>query len=147
MFPKPRRPKIVLDIRSTPVDGTQTGAVIFNIGIRMAKKLFDGMTIITPMMRNEVCNQFQIDPQTMGIWPSGVSTTLFNPEKYDKNTLRKAFELEGKFVVLYHGSVGANYEQVQGRGIVESIKSIELLKDQYPDVVLYILGDIEVLRY
>jgi len=141
IFPKPRRPKIVLDIRSTPVDGTQSGAVIFNIGIRMAKKLFDGMTIITPMMRNEVCNQFQIDPQTMGIWPSGVSTTLFNPEKYDKNILRKAFELEGKFVVLYHGSVGANYEQVQGRGIVESIKSIKLLKDQYPDVVLYILGD------
>jgi hypothetical protein len=87
IFPKPRRPKIVLDIRSTPVDGTQSGAVIFNIGIRMAKKLFDGMTIITPMMRNEVCNQFQIDPQTMGIWPSGVSTTLFNPEKYDKNIL------------------------------------------------------------
>ncbi len=141
LLPKSQRPKIVLDIRSTPVDGTRTSTLIFNVGIYIAKKFFDGMTIITPMMRTEVCEQFQIDPATVGVWPSGVSTSVFDPKNYDKTALKKAFGLHGKFVVLYHGSMGASYEHIQSRGIVESIQSLGLLQDRYSDVVLYLLGD------
>jgi len=141
LLPKSQRPKIVLDIRSTPVDGTQISKLIFDVGIHMAKRFFDGMTIITPMMRTEVCEQFQIDPATMGVWPSGVSTAVFNPKKYDKKALKKEFGLHDKFVVLYHGSMGASYEHIQSRGIVESIQSIGLLQGRYSDVVLYLLGD------
>ncbi len=141
LFPKSRRPKVVLDIRTTPVDGTQTGQSLFKLSIYAGKKLFDGMTIITPMMRTEVCNQFQIDSATMGVWPSGVSTTLFNPENYDRTALRKASDIDDKFVVFYHGSIGQSYDQVQARGLVESIKSIQTLKKRHPDLVLYMLGD------
>lgn len=141
LLPKSQRPKMVLDIRSTPVDGSHASTLIFNMGVHVAKKFFDGMTIITPMMRTEVCNQFQINPLTVGVWPSGVSTAVFNPKMYDKAALKKVFNLQDKFVVLYHGSMGASYEQVQSRGIVESIKSIKLLQGQYSNVVLYLLGD------
>lgn len=142
LFPKSRRPKVVYDIRSTPVDTSWVFTFIFNVGVSVGKKLSDGMTIITPMMRKEVCNRFRLNPATIGIWPSGVSTTVFNPENYDREALRNASGLNGKFVVCYHGSMGgSSYEYSVARGIVDSIKSIGLLKNKYSDVVLYLLGD------
>ena len=61
LFPKTRRPKLVLDIRSTPVDLNKSNLWAFNIGVRFGKKICDGMTTITPMMRAEVCERFKID--------------------------------------------------------------------------------------
>ena len=75
------------------------------------------------MMRTEVCRQFQINPRSMGVWSSGVSTALFNPQKYDREALRKASGLDHKFVVFYHGILS------KPRGSIESIKSIALLKN------------------
>ncbi|MCW4018862.1 MAG: glycosyltransferase [Candidatus Bathyarchaeota archaeon] len=141
LFPKSRRPKIIFDIRTTPVDGPGITRSLFGVGVAMAKKLGDGMTIITPMMRAEICDRFQINPETVGVWPSGVSTTLFNPENFDRELLRKASGLTHKFVVFYHGSMGGGaYKYAKGRGIVDSIKSMKLLENKYPDVVLYLLG-------
>jgi glycosyltransferase involved in cell wall biosynthesis len=141
LFPKSIRPKIVLDIRSTPVDVAHSDTLFFDIGVSVGKKLSDGITIITPMMRTEVCNKFRIDQATVGIWSSGVSTSIFSPEKYDPVSLRKAFGLLDKFVIFYHGSIGRSYQYAQARGIIESIRSIGLLKKRLSDVVLFILGD------
>ena len=141
LFPKSVRPKIVLDIRSTPVDIAKSNTLFFDIGVSVGKKISDGITIITPMMRTEVCNHFQISPSCVGVWPSGVST-IFNPEKYDSVALRKAAGLHNKFVVLYHGSLGISSENSRSRGIVQSIESIKELKNKYPDVILYLLGNI-----
>ena len=49
--------------------------------------------------------------------------------------MRKKLGLQGKFVVFYHGAVGI------GRGVVETIKGIDKMKDKYQDVVLFLLGD------
>ncbi|RLI40453.1 hypothetical protein DRO69_12845, partial [Candidatus Bathyarchaeota archaeon] len=62
----PRRihPKIVLDIRSTPVNLSGFSGLFksffFNIAVHLYKKVFDGMTIITEMMKKEVCQAFNI---------------------------------------------------------------------------------------
>ena len=77
----------------------------------------------------------------MGVWSSGVSTNVFDPTGYDKKVLRQAYGLGDKFVVFYHGSLGASLCNAKMRGIFDSISSIELLKSRYPDLILFLLGD------
>lgn len=135
LFPRSKRPKIIMDVRSTPVLSGPKETLVFNTAIYIAKKLFDGITIITPMMRKEICAKFDIDPRLVGVWADGASTTLFNSENYDRIAMRKRLGLDHKFVILYHGALSMQ------RGILESIKSIETLKGRYPDLVLFLLGD------
>ena len=141
LLPKSKRPKIIMDIRTTPLVTGYIKTLLFKTAIRITKKLFDGMTIITPMMRNEICDEFHIDPKTVGVWTSGASTAIFNPENYDRVALRKKHGLHNKFVIFYHGAIGQSFAQGRARGIFASIKSIEILKDKCPDLVLFLLGD------
>jgi glycosyltransferase involved in cell wall biosynthesis len=134
LFPRSKRPKIILDIRSTPVLNGYTETLLFNTAICVAKKLFDGITIITPMMRKEICDKFHIDPRSVGVWADGASITLFNPANYDGIAMRKKFGLDQKFVIFYHGAL------IIHRGVPESIKSIAILKSRYPDIMLFLLG-------
>lgn len=141
LLPKSKRPKIIMDVRTTPVVTGYIKTLLFKTAIRITKKLFDGMTIITPMMRNEICDEFHIDPKTVGVWTSGVSTAMFNPENYDRVALRKKHGLHNKFVIFHHGAIGQSVAQGRARGIFASIKSIEILKNECPDLVLFLLGD------
>jgi len=142
LFPKSKRPKTILEIRTTPVPGTvYIERLLFKSAIMTAKKSFDGMTIITPMMRNEICDKFNINPNKVGVWTSGVSITIFNPRNYDKLILRKRQGLYHKFIVFYHGSLGS-YVTGHARGVVAIIKAIELLKNECPDLILFLLSDI-----
>jgi len=80
--------KLCLDIRSTPVGTAGIQGLInllsFNSSVSIAKKMFDGITIITPLMKKEVCEKFSINPDTMGIFGSAVRTELFDFKKYTK---------------------------------------------------------------
>jgi glycosyltransferase involved in cell wall biosynthesis len=130
--------KIVLDVRSPPVDLVNfrryLSALWFNASIVIGKNAFDGITTLTPKMKQELYEQFRIQSEFVGVWTSGVSTTLFDPEKYSKLDLREKLSLSDKFIVMYHGSLSIN------RGILESIKAIEIVKDRYPDIVFFVLG-------
>jgi glycosyltransferase involved in cell wall biosynthesis len=134
------RTKFLLDIRSTPVEtfGVRGSLqeLAFNMSVNTAKKAFSGITIITPLMKQEISQTFRIDPTTMGVWTSGVSTELFKPEAYisESRELRSKLALNGKFVVFYHGSFSAT------RGILESAEAISMLKSQNPQLVLFLLG-------
>jgi starch synthase len=139
-FSRFKRTKLVLDIRSIPVEtvgfrGFQQ-KFWFSLSILVAKKLFDGVTIITPTMRKEICNTFGIDPCNVGIWSSGVDTKLFNPEKYTPEgvELKRKLGLSGRFVVFYHGAFTAT------RGLKEAVESMKILRSDYPNVVLFLLG-------
>jgi glycosyltransferase involved in cell wall biosynthesis len=132
--------KTVLDIRSTPV-GVGTKATVrarflFGSSIWIAKAMFNGITIVTPMMRDEICRLFSIDPAWTGVLSNGISEEVFAPEKENDNRLilRERLGLADKFVIIYHGSF-----RLTG-GLIESIKSIALLKESHPDVVLFLLG-------
>jgi glycosyltransferase involved in cell wall biosynthesis len=139
-FSKFKKVKLVLDIRSTEVETGGFRGFLRNFwfapSILAAKALFSGLTIVTPLMRREVCRRFQINPHKIGVWTNGVDTALFNP----KNTVSESIELKRKlglsrkFVVFYHGVMSVT------RGLSETIKAIELLKGSSINVVLFLLG-------
>jgi len=108
--------------------------LFFNIALYAAKKFFQGITIITPLMKKEVCQNYDINSRFVGVWTSGVSTTTFRPEIYPGTEMRKKFGLKDKFVIFHHGVFA------EERGIIETIKAIETLRSRYPNFVLFLLG-------
>lgn len=139
-FSKFKRIKFILDVRSIPVETFGFRGSLqnfcFAVSIIVAKKLFDGMTIITSLMKREVCERFEINPDKVGVWTSGVSPTLFDPQKYISNRpeLKRKLGLSTKFVVFYHGGFSVT------RGLIETINAIKILKRKYPDFVFFLLG-------
>ena len=60
----------------------------------------------------------------------------FNPENCtsDGLELKRKLGLSGKFVVFYHGVFTAT------RGLKETVESMKILRSEYPNVVLFLLG-------
>jgi glycosyltransferase involved in cell wall biosynthesis len=140
LISKFRKQKFVLDVRSVPVETVGFRGFLhkfwFSVSVLIAKKMFHGITIITPLMKKEVCNSFNIDSKKVGVWTCGVSPILFDPKNYISQNaeLRTLFGFSGKFIVFYHGIFTAT------RGLIETIKAIGILKREYPDVVFFLLG-------
>jgi glycosyltransferase involved in cell wall biosynthesis len=130
--------KIILDIRSTPVGMSRRsfGTTIFNLSVWIAKTMFDGVTIVTPMMKKGICEAFGLNSDRVGVLPNGISDDFINyrEKKCELIDLREKLGLSNRFVVIYHGSFRDN------GGIFESIEAIKLIKDDYPDIVLFLLG-------
>jgi glycosyltransferase involved in cell wall biosynthesis len=139
-IPNPVRPKIIVDIRSIPVESTGLSGwldnVCFDIAMFVAREILDGMTTITQMMRDLLCAKFSINPGYVGIWSSGVSLEVFDVRQHAgrRQELRARLGIDNNFVVLYHGAVTAN------RGIAEAIASLELLEAKYRNVIFLIIG-------
>ena len=135
-----KKTKFVLDIRSTPVEiqGLRGAVQVlsFDVSVLFAKKCFSGITIITQMMKDEVCKNFQIKPETVGVWTSGVSADLFDPTIWQNqgNELKQTLGLSNKFVVFYHGYLS------ESRGIMEAVKAIKIMSKEHSDAVLLLLG-------
>jgi glycosyltransferase involved in cell wall biosynthesis len=132
--------KLILNIRSVPVEVSGfrgfLKTLLFTTSVSLSKRLFNGITIITPLMKEEICKRFVIDPERVCVWSSGVSLTLFNPEtcSLKGNKLRKKLGLTGKFVVLYHGVFSAN------RGLIETMEAISIVKKANCKVIFLLLG-------
>jgi len=129
--------KMILDIRSTPTSLSTVKMLLFNISVFTAKAMFDGVTIVTNGMKKEVSKKFNMNPKNIGVWSEGTSIELF---AYEKNIpygleLRKKFGLSRKFVFFYHGALS------RSRGIIECVKAIQLKKKEYPDIVIFLLGN------
>jgi glycosyltransferase involved in cell wall biosynthesis len=135
-----RKVKAVLDIRTVPVETVGFRGSLrkfwFSVSILVGKKLFDGMTTITPLMKKKICNDFDLNPDNVGVWTSGVSDSLFNPRNFipESAELKKKLGLEGKFVVFYHGVFTPT------RGLTETIEAMKMLKPKYPNIVFFLLG-------
>ena len=128
--------KTILDVRTTPVEVNDLRRyldqiVFFRISVQIAKGMFDGITTLTNLMKREICEEFRIDPEFVGVWTSGVSTTLFDPKNYNGLDLKKEFGLADKFVVFYHGNFYYFLSHV-----IESIKLVKIERD----LVLFLLG-------
>jgi glycosyltransferase involved in cell wall biosynthesis len=139
-FSKFKMVKFILDVRTTPVETVGFNGflqtLLFNTSVLMARKLFDGITIITSPMKEEVCKRFHINPKLLGVWSSGVSTSLFKPENCvsASSELRAKLGLSRKFIVSYHGVLSAS------RGLIETVEAMLIIRRAYPDVVLFLLG-------
>jgi hypothetical protein len=105
--------KVILDIRSIPIEvyGWQMAVknLFFRISVLIAKRMFDGITAVTSLMRDDIAKSFQMDPDEIGFWVNGVSTQ-FDPAKYaaEGALLRRKQGLDNAFVLLYHGAVSRN---------------------------------------
>jgi glycosyltransferase involved in cell wall biosynthesis len=138
--------KVILDIRSTPTPiqnsnqkaGLRSNAIslAFNASVFIAKKKLDGITIITDLMKKDICSKYFINPNNVGVWSSGVSVELFLNEDYINHgvELRQKLGLTDKFIVFYHGVF------TQSRGLIDAINAMSTTKNRYPNVVLFLLG-------
>jgi glycosyltransferase involved in cell wall biosynthesis len=146
LLSKLKKAKCILDIRSTPVEISgirgDLQCFFFSISVLVAKTLFDGMTIITQKMKNQVCMRYKIDSRFVGVWTSGVSVNLNDPKRYfkEKMELKDKLNLTGKFVVFYHGTFSPS------RGLIELVKAVAILKASHPDIVVFLLGGGPSLR-
>jgi glycosyltransferase involved in cell wall biosynthesis len=150
VLPRSQRPIIILDSRSPPIFAFGIGGYVkklaYIISFFVARKFFDGITTITPMMKEEICARFNLEPTHVGVWTSGTSSVMFDPQRVAEEgiSLRARFGLGGKFVVFHHGSLSLKAD----RGIAECIAAIEIIKSRHADVVLFLLGagETSVLR-
>ena len=137
---KIKKTKVVLDIRSVPVEVEGFRGLLkesgFRVSVFIAKRFFSGITTITLMMKKEICEEIFIKPNRVGVWTSGVSPALFDPNASLTHgiELKKKLGLSGKFVVFYHGVLSST------RGITETIEATKIIAKKYSEVVLFLLG-------
>jgi glycosyltransferase involved in cell wall biosynthesis len=135
-----KRTKFVMDIRSTPVETIGfRGFMIkswFSLSVFIAKKRFHGFTTLTNLMKFEICDDFSLSPNKVGVWTSGVSIASFDRKKVDNTIpeLRDKLGLNKKFIVFYHGIFTPN------RGLIQTVEAITALVSMYPDIVFFLLG-------
>jgi glycosyltransferase involved in cell wall biosynthesis len=130
--------KVILDIRTIIVQSGVRASlhqVLFSSAILVAKKLFDGITIITDAMKKELCEKYSLDTNKVGVWSSGVSPSLFNSSNFQTSSeLRDKLGLKEKFIVFYHGALSTD------RGLVETVNAIKIVRQRHPEVSLFLLG-------
>jgi len=126
------RTKFVLDIRTLPVgsfglSGKIKTQIIY-LSIFTGKLFFDGITVITPALKAKLVERHNILPEKIGIWSSGVNTSLFHAASGKKQYANNGF------TVLYHGVMAAN------RGIIETIDAMEIIAREAEPITLILLG-------
>ena len=135
-----KKTKFILDVRTLPVETKGLNGnlkkVWFSISLLTAKRFFNGLTIITPSMKNKICDDFKIPPERVGVWTSGVSKDLFNPQNYPttRDKLRQTLGLNEKFIVFYHGVFSAT------RGLLETVEALKIIHTKYPNIIFFLLG-------
>jgi len=140
LFSRLSKTNFILDIKSIPVEVRGLSAKLaefwFNISVVIAKMRFDGIAIVTEMMKKEICQKFGINERSVSVWTNGVSTDLFNPALTHKEStmLKELMGLNNKFVVFYHGVFSPT------RGLTECIEAMQIVSQKNPQVVLLLLG-------
>lgn len=134
---KNKKPFFILDLRTIPVDGkktlhTQLNQIRFNTSIKIALKYFDGLTVISEKLRDNIVRKYPSAASLVGVWTTGVDPQFFDPKT--ANNLRSELKLDDRFIVMYHGIFSPF------RGLQQAIYAINILKNRYPDILLVLLG-------
>ena len=129
--------KFVLDIRTIPVEVHDLIDCIreqtYKAVVWLANLFLDGVTVISPLMKKQICDEYNIDENNVGIWSSGVSLETFNFEAIDH--INEPHFCNKKFIVMHHGAL------TQSRGLQETVKAIKLLNSRYTGIAFFMLGD------
>jgi glycosyltransferase involved in cell wall biosynthesis len=125
---KKREVKVHFDLRTIPVvtkglKGFLRKVVVWYPAILFAKYFADSFSFITSEIEENV--KFRKKACT---WSSGVNLDQFQIEKYNINKSKQR-------VLFYHGVVTV------GRGLRETIRAIENVKDEIRDLKFIIVGD------
>jgi len=123
---------LLLDIRSLPV--YKKHLIPFKISMFLSKFIVNGITTITPELKDVLIKKYEIKNEIIGVWTSGVSEKFFaRPSMIDnKNSY---FRDPAYFYLMYHGSYAPT------RGIENLIESIAELDTSLKKIVkLLIIG-------
>jgi glycosyltransferase involved in cell wall biosynthesis len=128
--------KVVLDIRSIPVDCTGLRLFVNNICLKYSlnSNILSGITVITESMYNYLKKRNLVNLRLpITFWSSGVNKSVFMPMH---NNPSKYFEKSDKsLIIAYHGSLSQN------RGILNLIKAVSLLKEEgFNNIKLLLVG-------
>jgi glycosyltransferase involved in cell wall biosynthesis len=119
---------IILDIRTLPIDRDKS--FFFNVTMYLSRYIVDGITTITPELKNIIKDRYNLRNIKIGIWSSGVSVNDFkNVDLINQNFGEK------KFTLIYHG----DYSPTRGiENLINAISQIDpLLKNK---IKLMIIG-------
>jgi len=120
--------KLVLDIRTLPIDNKRTiHSFLFDLSMILSKYLAHGLTTITPELREVLKKKYQLQNNIIGVWTSGVSLKRFNPQSTTTNkNIENIFQNPNNFYVFYHGAYSPTrgLEQLIG-GYGEIEKSLQ----------------------
>lgn len=136
-----KRVNLFLDLRTIPVHPSRfwyyLGWYMLSLAVKIARRWFVGITVITPALKDFIVKYYQVKPEKISIWTSGVNLEHFNPTAVPKEgraRLQKELGLEGKFVIMYHGSLATN------RGLQEAIQAVALACAKTDALHLVLLG-------
>lgn len=130
-------PKFVLDIRSIVTDDPVyikhlQRKMRFWFSVKFAFCYFDGLTMITKIMKKDIQNVVNNFNKKIGIWSSGVNPDMFDPEK--AIDISDKLKINNRFVIMYHGVFSFQ------RGLQQAIKAIKIVKKYHPEVLFLLLG-------
>jgi len=131
--------RFVLDFRAMP--SPRPGQPLLNLLERWlfavaawyGKRVLNGITVLTPQMRDYLEKLPGPRPSRLAIWSSGVEPADFDPQTV--TPAPRPPMLKGAFVALYHGAFGFN------RGLIEAVEAMHLLREACPTVRLWLVGD------
>lgn len=137
IFGRKKKTRFIMDIRTIPVDVAPgiSGRIEvwrYNLSLWLADRYCDGLTVITPMLRNTVLHKLKRLKHSIGIWTSGVNLAHFTRSGENRRTKLK---LEEKQVILYHGVLSPN------RGLQNMVLALNLLRNEFPDLVFLLVGE------
>ena len=129
--PGKKTPKLVMDIRTIPVDVPPglPGKIQewrYKASLKIADLFCDGITVITPMLASTVKPFLRKLQNRLGVWTSGVNLQQFSRQGLD---MRAALKLEGKTVLFYHGVLSPN------RGLQNAIRALDLLRNKIKNLI------------
>ncbi|NJP07781.1 MAG: glycosyltransferase family 4 protein [Chloroflexaceae bacterium] len=92
------------------------------------------IAVVTPAFQQNLVQQWQIDPQKIAIAQNGVETDLFTPDGPTAH-VQQAFQLKGRFVVSYIGTLGLAH------GLTTVLEAAVELQQSRPDVLFLLVGE------
>jgi len=114
----------------------QTGSRFIRVLDRIASFLYrraDLIVTVSPAMRDQLVQERSIPPEKVTVVLPGVETDLFRPLQASRE-LRREFDLEGRFVAAYIGTLG----MAHGLGVL--LDAAEALQDR-TDVTFLLVGE------
>jgi len=114
---------LILDVRTTTIKRS-LHSILLDTSLYLSRFLVNGLTTITPELKNILINRYKIKEKDIGIWTSGVAINKFQKNTTIPDSLKKIRESKD-FILMYHGAY-APY-----RGIENTIESLNNLD---PDI-------------
>ena len=119
---------LVIDIRDLPTYKKKR-SILFDVTLYLSKYITDGLTTITPELKEILRKNYGIPNKKIGIWSSGVSNEKFIELPANNNVPNQ--RNPKKFVLIHHGAYRFP------RGIENLIKSIGLLDNSLKKIIKF----------